>query len=80
MTKHVKSTNSHRHNAVSATHALTQQSASTLPCTTSIGKTYRRSAISRTVRVPNELVPRVNALIVAYREQQRDDPDTWTGR
>jgi hypothetical protein len=80
MAKHVKSANSHRHNAVSATDALTQQSAPTAPRTTPVAKTYRRSAISRTVRVPNELVPRVNALIVAYREQQRDDPDTWTGR
>lgn len=80
MTKHVKSTNSQRHNAVSATHVLTQQNAPTAPRTTPVAKTYRRSAVSRTVRVPNELVPRVNALIAAYREQQRNDPDTWTGR
>ena len=40
-------------------------------------KTYRVSQISRTVRVPNELLSRVNKLIADYRTQQRSDPDTY---
>ena len=40
-------------------------------------KTYRASLMSRTVRVPNELLPRVNKLIAEYRAKQRDDPDTY---
>ena len=40
-------------------------------------KTYQTSLMSRTVRVPNELLPRVNKLIAEYRAKQRDDPDTY---
>ena len=40
-------------------------------------KTYRTSLMSRTVRVPNELLPRVNKLIAEYRAKQCDDPDTY---
>jgi hypothetical protein len=80
MSKHVKSMIHRSHSVVSATTPLTQQSAPTTPHPSPIRKTYRRSATSRTVRVPNELVPRVNALIAAYREQLRDNPDSWTGR
>ena len=40
-------------------------------------KTYRASQISRTVRVPNELLSRVNKLIADYRTLQSSDPDTY---
>ena len=40
-------------------------------------KTYRASQISRTVRIPNELLSRVNKLIADYRTQQRSHPDTY---
>lgn len=79
MTKHVKADNSRCNNAVSAACVLTQQNAPVAAPAIPVRKTYRRSSASRTVRVPNELVPRVNALIAEYRERLRHDPDTWTG-
>lgn len=79
MTKHVNAAKNRCNNAVSARKPLTQQSASVAAPAITVRKTYRRSSASRTVRVPNELVPRVNALIAEYRERLRNDPDTWTG-
>ena len=40
-------------------------------------KSYRPSTVSRTLRVPHELVPKLQKLIAAYRIQQRSDPDTY---
>jgi hypothetical protein len=78
MTKHVKTTKKYCNNAVSAHKPLTQQNGSVAASPTPVKKTYRRSAVSRTVRVPNELVPRLNALIAEFRKrQQQDDPDIW---
>lgn len=78
MTKHIKAAMNRCNNAVSAHKPLTQQSAPVAAPAVPAIKTYRRSSASRTVRVPNELVPRVNALIADYRERLRNDPDTWT--
>jgi hypothetical protein len=38
---------------------------------------YRKSSVSGTVRCPNELLPKVRALIEAYRQQHQNDPDRW---
>ncbi len=73
-----KSMKNRCNSAVSTAGSLTQRSHSVLSPQAPAKKKYRRSAVSRTVRVPNELVSRVNALIAAYRERLRDDPDTWT--
>ena len=43
------------------------------------GGTAVCSTASRTVRVPHERVPSVNALIADCREQLRNAHDTWTG-
>ena len=40
-------------------------------------KSYRPSNVSRTLRVPHELVPKLQKLIAAYRTQQRNDHDTY---
>lgn len=79
MTKHIKAAMNRCNNAVSAHKPLTQQNAPVAASAVPAIKTYRRSSASRTVRVPNELVPSVNALIADYRERLRHDPDTWTG-
>ncbi len=41
-------------------------------------KYFRSLGNEKAARMPNELVPRVNALIAEYRERLRHDPDTWT--
>lgn len=38
---------------------------------------YRKSKVSCTIRVPNELVGKVAALVAAYRTEQLSHPDTW---
>lgn len=65
------------YSAVSAT-ALTQQQIdqNTRP-KPGAKKSYRPSSASKTLRVPYELISQVNALIAAYRAQQRNDPDTY---
>lgn len=80
MTKHVKAVRNRCNNAVSAAIPLTQRCTPIAAVLEPAKKTYRQSGVSRTVRVPNELVPRVNALIAAYRQRLHDDPDTWTDR
>jgi hypothetical protein len=40
-------------------------------------KTWRKSNVSATVRCPNELLPKVRALIAAYRQQHQNHPDRW---
>lgn len=79
MTKHIKAAMNRCNNAVSAHKPLTQQNVPVAAPAVPAIKTYRRSSASRTVRVPNELVFRVNALIADYRERLRNDPDKWTG-
>jgi hypothetical protein len=79
MNKHVKIAKNRCNNAVSARKPLTKQNVPVAAPAIPVRKTYQRSTVSRTVRVPNELVPRVNALIAAYRERLRHNPDTWTG-
>ena len=68
-------------NVVSATSTLQQQTATKSTPEEGGVKTkstsYRKSLVSRTVRVPNELVGKVRALVAAYRMQQRSNPDTW---
>ena len=54
-----------------------QQSPQKPPPTGGAKKTYRTSLMSRTVRVPNELLPRVNKIIADHRKQQLNDPDTF---
>jgi len=78
MKTHTKAVKNRCNNAVSAATPLTQRCTPTAAVSATVKKTYRQSGVSRTVRVPNELVPRVNALIAAYRERLHDDPDTWT--
>jgi hypothetical protein len=80
MTKQMKSereSTKRRNSAVSTANSLTQRARSESPPQTPAGKTYRRSTVSRTVRVPNELIPRVNAMVAEYREYRHNDPDTW---
>lgn len=80
MNLHTKTAKDRCNNAVSASRLLSQRSRPITAVSVPVRKTYRQSGVSRTVRVPNELVPRVNALIAAYRERLHDDPDTWTDR
>jgi hypothetical protein len=85
MTEHVKSANSRRHSAVSTKPPLTQQVALSsqhlsdmkkqMPATAV--RSYRISQSSATMRVPNELRSKVQALVDSYRKQQINDPDTW---
>ena len=67
--------------AVSAASTLQQQTATKLSPKEGGVKTkstsYRKCLVSRTVRVPNELVGKVRALVAAYRTEQRSNPDTW---
>ena len=67
--------------AVSAVSTLQQQTAKkSTPKEGDVrtkNTSYRKSLVSRTVRVPNELVGKVCALVAAYRTQQRSNPDTW---
>jgi hypothetical protein len=85
MTKHVKSANSRSYSVVSAISPLTQQVALSsqhlsefkkqMPA--SAVRSYRISQSSATMRVPNELRSKVQALVDSYRKQQINDPDTW---
>lgn len=79
MKSHTRAVKFRRNNAVSAVIPLTQRSSPTATVSVPASKRHRPSGISRTVRVPNELVPHVNALIASYRQRLHDDPDTWTG-
>ena len=67
--------------AVSAASTLQQQTATKSTPKEGGVKTkstsYRKSSVSRTVRVPNELVGKVRAQVAAYRTQQRSNPDMW---
>ena len=66
--------------AVSAPTALQQQIATKSSPERGVktkSTSYRKSLVSRTVRVPNELVGKVRAMVAAYRTQQRSNPDTW---
>ena len=67
--------------AVSAASTLQQQTATKSSPKEGGVKTkstsYRKSSVSRTVRVPNELVGKVRALVAAHRLQQSSNPDTW---
>jgi hypothetical protein len=38
---------------------------------------YRKSMVSCTIRVPNELAGKVKALIKAHRTEQQRNPDKW---
>lgn len=77
MKSHTRATKDRCNNAVSAAIPPTQRSSPITAVSVPVRKTYRQSGVSRTVRVPNELVPRVSALIAAYRERLHHDPDTW---
>ena len=63
--------------AVTTRPIESQQSPQKPPPAGGAKKTYRTSLMSRTVRIPNELLPRVNKLIAEYRAKQRDDPDSY---
>jgi hypothetical protein len=69
------------YSAVSATTALQQQTAKKpVPISGAIKtKTsgYRKSNVSCTIRVPNELVGKVRALVTAYRRELQSHPDMW---
>jgi hypothetical protein len=73
-----KATITKRDNSAVSTgaHVSQQSSLKTLP-NAGAKKSYRASSVSRTLRVPNELVEKIQALITAYRTQQRNDPDSW---
>lgn len=77
MNMHTKAVKVRCNNAVSAIVPLTQRSSPTTAVSVPTSKRHRPSGISRTVRVPNELVPHVNALVAAYRQRLHDDPDKW---
>ena len=63
--------------AVTTRPIESQESPQKPPATGAAQKNYRTSLMSRTVRVPNELLPRVSKLIAEYRAKQRDDPDSY---
>jgi hypothetical protein len=67
--------------AVAATAAVQQQiTKKTAPSECAVKtKTsgYRKSMVSSTIRVPNELAGKVRELITSYRKEQQNNPDTW---
>lgn len=67
--------------AVAATSAVQQQTAENPDLIAGTLKTqtssYRKSKVSCTIRVPNELVSKVTALVAAYRTVQQSHPDKW---
>ena len=73
----VLTTNSCCNSVVTILEIQSHESPQIPPPTGGAQKTYRTSLMSRTVRVPNELLPRVNKIIAEYRDKQRDDPDTY---
>ena len=73
----VLTTNSCCNSVVTILEIQSHESPQIPPPTGGAKKTYRTSLMSRTVRVPNELLPRVNKIITEYRAKQRDDPDTY---
>jgi predicted DNA binding CopG/RHH family protein len=63
--------------AVTATAMLSQKNGKNTTPTKPSSKTYRRSSVSTTIRVPNSLLREVKALISASRQGKRNDPDSW---
>ncbi len=69
------------YSAVSATTALQQQTAKNPVPIAGAVKTqtsgYRKSMVSCTIRVPNELAGKVHELVKAHRTEQQNNPDKW---
>jgi hypothetical protein len=67
--------------AVAATDAVQQQitkkSTSNQGAVKTKANGYRKSMVSSTIRIPNELVGKVRELITSYRKEQQNNPDTW---
>jgi predicted DNA binding CopG/RHH family protein len=63
--------------AVTAAATLSQQKPQKSAPAKPAAKTYRRSSVSTTIRVPNSILREVKALISASRKGKRNDPDSW---
>jgi hypothetical protein len=63
--------------AVTANAMLSPQKAKNAAPAKPSSKTYRRSSVSTTIRVPNSILREVKALISSSRERKRNDPDSW---
>jgi hypothetical protein len=57
-------------NAQPATASVTQKIIAT-------ARRHRPSTTSATMRIPHELRAQVAAIVTAYRNQHRNDPDSW---
>lgn len=84
-TKTIKAAKNRCHSAVTAMSLQSQQSSTkSKPANTSAEqkiiatkRRHRPSNTSATMRIPHELRAQVTAIVAAYREQHRDDPDRW---